>query len=119
MDRRRALLAASMPSGGGGGITIEEGLYYPDLAEYLIDKYGLDFGRQRSPIAIEEDIFIGSSFATIVGAGQVKFICINDIRTTVGVLLYLEDYEDTYYCVAINNQTEHPYYGQANPFMWD
>lgn len=114
--RRRALLAASQT---GGGITIEKGQYYPDLAEYLVDKYGFGFGSIRNPVAIEEDIFIGNSFATRVGVGQVKFIYINSNRSANGVCLYLEDYKYTYYCVVLNNQTDSEYYGLSNYYLWD
>lgn len=116
--RRRALLAASAAS-GGGSTTIEHGSYYPDLVEYLISKYGVGVGKKYNPVAIEEDIFVGNSFANSVGVGQVKFIHIGDYRNSAGVLLYLENYEDTYYCVAINSQTESEYYGLARYFMWD
>ena len=118
MDRRRSLLAASMQS-GGISVTIENHLCYPEVVDYLENKYGFSFGTRTSPISIEEDIWLGESFAGDVGFGQVKYLYIDDTPNSVGILLYLSNYRDTYYCISINNDRNHEFFGLARPFMWD
>ena len=54
-----------------------------------------------------------------MGIGQVKFMFIDRQRSTAGILLYLENYEDTYYCAKLNNNVESEYFGLAGDFMWD
>ena len=99
-------------------ITLERNQFYPDLVKYLENKYGFGFGSRRQPIAIEEDIFIGDSFSkTYVGTGKVKFLYIHDTSATFGILLYLEDYKETYYCVSLSNYLDS--YGMANYYLWD
>ena len=99
--------------------TLEYGQCYPDLVRYLENKYGFGFGSKRQPIAIEEDIFIGDSFSIHhVGTGQVKFLHISNTPSTVGILLYLEDCKETYYCVSLSNQLNN-YYGLTSKYFWD
>lgn len=118
-DARRLILANSGMPSGGGGVTLEKGSYYPDLVEYLENKYGFGFGAIKKPVAIEENIILGDSFKEDVGVGRAKFLHITINRSSIGILLYLENYEDTYYCANLNNDTTSTYFGLAGAYMWD
>lgn len=104
---------------GEVSVTVEFENLYPDLIYYLENKYGFDYGSIRSPIAIEEDIWIGESFEEIVGAGQVKYLFIDDSPSNNGITLYLSNYRETYYCVTLNNNRNSDYFGLAGYYMYD
>lgn len=100
-------------------VTLEMYSYYQDLIEYLTNKYGFGVGSKRQPIPIEEEIFVGASFAEDVGVGQVKFLSIDAVPSTLGITLYLEDYEETGFCVALDTSAESLYYGVAHTYFFD
>lgn len=50
MNRRRALLAVSAASENSlFPVILEYMQYYPEVAQYLMDKYGLNYGTKRNP----------------------------------------------------------------------
>lgn len=60
MARRWLLLAASAASENSlFPVTLEYMQYYPEVAQYLMDKYGLNYGTKRNPLPIEETIMLG------------------------------------------------------------
>lgn len=119
--RRRALLAASAASGGGimFPVTIEEGQYYPEIINYLLEKYGLAYGSDKSPMPIEDEIYLGSSYSPWVGEGPVKYISIEEVPNTVGIKLYLANHTSTYMCATLNNSSASEYYGRAGKYFYD
>lgn len=103
----------------GISVTIEKYSCYPELVDYLENKYGFDYGSRTNPISIEEDIWVGESFANLVGVGQVKYLSIMNTQSSVGINLYLSNYRDTYYCVALNNYRVADIFGIATEYFWD
>ena len=121
MDRRRSLLAASVASENSlFPVTLEYMQYYPEVTQYLMDKYGLNYGTKRHPLPIEETIILGDSFADSTGTGVVKYISTDDTwNSSVSLKLYLEDHASTYYCATINTAASAYDFCRAGYFMYD
>ena len=91
------------------------GNYYPDILEDLISKYGYRYGSTKNPSPFDGDIYI-KGFRN-VGEGYVKYIATTVADSPIEVLLYLEDYKQTYYCVVLDGYEGN--YGRANEYFWD
>lgn len=119
--RRRALCAASAASGNSlFPVTLEKGQYYPEVAQYLMDKYGLNYGTKRNPLPIEETIILGDSFANSTGTGIVKYISTEGTwNASISLKLYLEDHTSGYWCATIDTAVNGGDFGRAGYFMYD
>jgi hypothetical protein len=96
-------------------LTIEYSKSYPDILEDLISKYGYNYGSRINPLPFDGDIYVKGFPA--VGEGYVKYIATFGPNVSYTVLLYLEDYKQTYYCVAL--QGIEASYGYAWEYFWD
>ena len=96
-------------------LTIENGKSYPDILEDLISKYGYNYGSRSNPLPFDGEIYIKDF--PIVGEGYVKYIATFGPNVSYTAMLYLEDYKQTYYCVAL--QGIEASYGYAWEYFWD
>jgi hypothetical protein len=96
-------------------LTIEYHKYYPDILEDLISKYGYNYGSSKNPSPFDGNIYI-KDFPQ-VGEGYVKYFATGSPNATDTIMLYLEDYQQTYYCVVLKGYDS--YYGYAEYFLWD
>lgn len=119
MERRRLQLANSH-DGGEKVWTVTPDTDCKDLYIYLVDKYGLNYGRKTKPLPINEEIYLqGFQY---VGDGQVKYLYLGKGLENFRQLgfLYLYDYEETLYAVKlVNNKPEE--IDKISPIaeMWD
>ena len=96
-------------------LTIEYGKYYPNILEDLISKYGYNYGSLKNPSPFDGEIYI-KDFPQ-VGEGYVKYFATGSPNATDTIMLYLENYQETYYCVILKGYDD--YYGYAGYYLWD
>lgn len=100
-------------------ITLEYGSLYPEVTQYLMDKYGLNYGTIKNPLPIEETVMLGDSYTNSTGSGVVKYISTDDTwNSSVSLKLYLENHGNTYYCVTLNT-TQNSDFGHAGQYFYD
>lgn len=108
---RRRAMASSMEIEG----TIRHSVYYPDMVNKIITRYGYGYGKMKAPLPFEGNINL-VGFPS-VGNGKVAYISTGNIGESICVRLYLDNYKDTYWCAVLSDNNDNK--GYASEYMWD